>query len=265
MEKSEISENPFTLTPRRQELWSLLAPIHENVAKELLKGAGKGGVFVVTGEPGVGKTTLLERVGREMRGRNSLPVYVPCGALVEGKEDLLRAILSGLYLKAEGSGMELYGRLRELAGSGRVVLLLDDLTSSSAPPKVLGETVRMLSDLPGFSLILVGTPKEMGGILKSCRALASRILGIWELEGIGPEEAWEMLKRRGKKAGIEVDRKTALLLHRAGRGIPREILKLAMKAWDLSVERGISFGEGVRILLGKKRKFRKSPKRPATR
>jgi type II secretory pathway predicted ATPase ExeA len=171
-------------------------------------------------------------------------------------------------LDATGSGIQLYYRLKEATTDGRIVLLLDDVTSTPIPLRNLGETVRMLADLPNFSVVLAGEPGGLNGILRLCPSLRSRTIALERLGPISEREAQEFLQKRADLAGLKISPSAARTLHRAGKGIPREILKLAMRAYDLYSARGISFEQAVRLVAGKpirRKRTRKEARRKIKR
>jgi Holliday junction resolvasome RuvABC ATP-dependent DNA helicase subunit len=242
------AENPFALTPKKAELGRIFAPVHEESLKRILRAVEGGGLAACVGRTGIGKTTLLERAAREMVRVGITPILVPCGGLVKREEDVLRAILSGLYLQPRGNGIELYYQLRDLAGRERMAVLLDDFTSSPVSLKSLGETVRMLADLPNFSIVLSGTPDLLRKLTPSLR---SRLLVTERLGAPKLEEVSEMLKRRGALASLELSPTSIRILYRKGKGVPREVLKLAARAFERSKELGIPLDRAVRKTSGR--------------
>jgi Holliday junction resolvasome RuvABC ATP-dependent DNA helicase subunit len=246
-----MNDNPFALTPRKLDLGRILAPLHEKSLNRILTAVKGGGIAICAGGTGIGKTSLLERVAREVLKFKITPILIPCGGLVREESDITRAILTSLYLNAEGSGIQLYYKLREMTADGRVVVLLDDVTSTPIHPRNLGETIRMIADLPNFSVVLAGDSKGISKLLRQCPSLKSRTMTFERLGPIGEKEAYEILKKRADLVGLEISALTVKNLHEAGRGIPREILKLAAGAYELSLSQKIPFDRAVRIITRK--------------
>jgi Holliday junction resolvasome RuvABC ATP-dependent DNA helicase subunit len=258
-----MSANPFALTPRKLDLGRVLASLHEKSLNRILAAVRGGGIAVCMGGTGVGKTALLERVAREALRLKITPILIPCGGLVRDESDLTRAILTSLYLDATGSGIQLYYKLREATADGRMAVLLDDITSTPISPRNLGETVRMLADLPNFSVVLAGEPKGLNGILRLCPSLRSRTIALERLGPIDEKGTQEFLQRRADLVGLKISPSVAKILHKAGKGIPREILKLAMRAYDLSSAREIPFEQAVEVVIGKPKTRRRAARKEA--
>lgn len=261
-----MSVNPFVLNPTRAELGKILARMHEKILEEILRAVCTGGIAVLEGDPGTGKTTLLHVVSRRLTGERRvsvIPVYVPCGGLVRSEEDLLRAILDGLYIGSDGGRMELYRKLRDLQSISRerIAVLLDDVAATPISMQPLGECIRMISDLPNFSVVMAGEPKFIEKMLRSNRALQTRVICKRRLGRARFHEIVEMLQKRANLVGLRVSERAARLLYSAGGGIPREVLKAAMEAYDFSQDNRISFEKAVEKLCGRKIRRRKARRR----
>ncbi|MGI5237852.1 BTAD domain-containing putative transcriptional regulator [Dactylosporangium sp. CA-139066] len=157
--------------------------------------AGRGTAVVVTGEPGIGKTRLVEvfagRVGAAARwGRCSpsggAPPYWPWQQILHGLPEGASRSDAGARFAL---GLEVVRRLRVLAGAAPLLVVIDDLQwadpdSSHVLEIVLGE----LRDLP-LLLVLTCRPDAAGDPVRVL-AVAARSDGARRLAltGLSAEE-----------------------------------------------------------------------------
>ncbi len=140
--------------------------------------AGHGGLVLVAGEAGVGKTTLVSRIAQEAAGEGALvligrgydltetPPYGPWGELLRSISDSHRPVPSTPFdgsTAGISSQDDLFGRVREtlraLASEHCLVLVLDDLQwADEASVELLRVVARDLTALP--ILILVAYRSE---------------------------------------------------------------------------------------------------------
>ena len=202
-------------------------------------GNMRGGLHLVTGVPGVGKTALaaefLRRMeGKEIAGRRLGTMHVSPESLVNGG-DLLRAMASALHDSAAGYAtrhtLDLPGLLRESAQAGMwdgkaLVLAIDELQSIEADAM---PALRVLhAGLHGCPILLVGF-----GLQHTANVLAepgggvagiSRLAAPRPLSSLSMDEAAEAIAESlavlhpGQTASASVERLAA-----ASHGFPQHI------------------------------------------
>ena len=157
-----ISE-PFRTTPDADAVF--FSPSHREALSSILYGIKeRKGVIVVTGEVGVGKTTILRRYLKtaEPLPQKTIHIYNPNITF----ERLLITVLTQLGAQPAGEASEMVGRLHELAlaeqrQGNTVVLLIDE--AQCMPLETL-EGIRMLSNLETANeklvqIVLMGQPE----------------------------------------------------------------------------------------------------------
>jgi general secretion pathway protein A len=157
-----ISE-PFRTTPDADAVY--FSPSHREALSSILYGIKeRKGVIVVTGEVGVGKTTILRRYLKtaEPLAQKTIHLYNPNITF----ERLLITILTQLGTETRGEASEMVSRLHELAlaeqsRDSTVVLIIDE--AQCMPLETL-EGIRMLSNLETANeklvqIVLMGQPE----------------------------------------------------------------------------------------------------------
>src|SRR3954451_13791683 len=198
MIERSASSRPFV--GRARELAELQEALGE-------AGAGRGGLVVVTGEPGIGKTRLLQELSERARGdfavlsgrcweEGGAPAYWPWIQVVRSAGSDFEAVATG----GGGTGHErdpesvrfalFDGVTRFLIDRpGPLLIVLEDLHAADEPSLLL---LRFLGEASGGSRILVvcsyrdGEPRvrELGRHLSGLARVGRRIA----LRGLSPEE-----------------------------------------------------------------------------
>lgn len=196
-------------------------------------GAGRGTAVVVTGEPGIGKTRLVEafatRAGAAVRwGRcaeiGGAPPYWPW-----------QQVLGGLPEGAGGSdpgarfalGLDTARRLRAAAGEAPLLVVLDDL--QWADPDSLHVLEVVLSQLHGSRLLLALTCREEAAgspALTRVLGAAVRLPGARRLP-LGGLDTGEVAALAAELTGTALDDDAARVLAERSAGNPFFVTELA--------------------------------------
>ena len=245
-----LSERPFSLSTDPKFLYHSTA--HDQAAQELLSAIRRReGLFVLTGEMGVGKTMLCRTVVEELDRRTLTSVvldpFVSFEQLLQtvlvdfgvvSRDDVARGRL------AHASSAELIAKLREFLGSlvqlqAFAVVIIDE--AQTLPTAVLQE-IRALMDVDAqqrlLQIALVGQPvllKILGrGELK---ALKQMIAVRSELKPLGPDEIVHYVMHRlavaGPQARVELDDAAFRRLYHLAGGVPRLVNLLCDRALTL--------------------------------
>lgn len=194
-----LSGHPFELRP--DPAFYFPSRGHQRAGRRLEYGLRHGGLTVLTGEHGVGKTTTLELFLRHLAG----------SAVTARKLDASR--LNGEDLIAAAAGAFADARP---AGAQQRLLILDE--AQGLPPKSWHDLLR----LP-FQVFVVGRPE-----------LRQRVSSYCHLEPLEPDETPAYIEHRLRQVGWEgdapFDDDAFALIHFHTRGIPRQINSLCARA-----------------------------------
>jgi len=243
----QLRAKPFSLLPDPEFLF--LSPRHKSGLNVLEYGLLNRAVFtVLTGEPGMGKTTLLNRILDEHRTRFTVGVI---GTTYPSDTSLLPWVADAFGLDSTARDNVGYFRMitsfmGQAFSSGRQVLLVVD-EAQNLNLQML-EDLRLLSNLndgrqAGLQIILAGQPGLRAMLTRSdMRQFAQRITGDYALEPLTEDDALAYIRHRLSVAGGDPELFTdyaCSIAHRFSGGIPRLINQLC----DLSLAYG--FGEGA--------------------
>jgi general secretion pathway protein A len=210
--------------------------------------------MVLTGDPGLGKTSLLQKLVSEHGEKHSI------GLVTNARYDinhLLPWILLSLGLsKKELDPVEAYHTfseflIRESKQHRRVILIIDEAQSLGAE---LLEELRLLSNLNDgktvkLQIILSGQP-DLHTLLQriDMTQFAQRIVADYHLEPLAEAETGHYIRHRLKIAGGHPSlftNKACALVHRLTRGNPRLINQVC----DVALTYG--FAEQARVITSK--------------
>ncbi|MCR4309311.1 MAG: AAA family ATPase [Deltaproteobacteria bacterium] len=234
-----LKERPFSLTPDPDFLF--LSGSHQRALDHLLFGLESGeGFIVVTGDIGVGKTTVCRALLRRLPERFATALVV--NTLLTEKE-LLRTVLDDFGAPVpDGTRKDLLDALNRFllvaAEAGRRPVLIIDEAQNLAPP--LLEQVRLLSNLETekrklLQIVLFGQ-KELQEKLRlpQLRQFDQRITVRATILPLDLRETSRYIQHRMSVAGAAgstfLSPAAERLLHRRSRGVPRRINQLCDRA-----------------------------------
>jgi len=234
-----LTGRPFQLTPD-PKFWFDTAT-HRKAMAYLGYGLSQGeGFVVITGDPGVGKTTLMGHLLGEI-DRERLNVIKIVSTQLR-PEDLLRLVCQGLGIDSSGlNKAEMLGEiergLHTVARSGRRTLVVVD-EAQSLPIESL-EELRMLSNFqaggyPLLQIFLLGQP-EFRLTLSDPRLeqLRQRVIAMHHLDPMQTDEVEPYLIHRlscvGWRGKPRFTNDAVAAIHRWSGGSPRRINQLASR------------------------------------
>jgi general secretion pathway protein A len=241
---------PFRITPDT----SFFFPHSQYLAalSHLRYGVMSGGITLLTGEVGLGKTLLCRCFMRQMSDQNVRTAYVfnPNQSYASLLTALFRD-LTGVTPPVQDEGALhalLYQTLMELAKNRtRVALIVDEAHALS--PTLL-EGLRLLSNLETeerklISLLLFGQNEMEDTLaLPTMRALKQRIAVWHRLRPFGWLETSEYVLHRINSARIDssfrFSRLALLAIRHYSKGVPRRINQICDRAVLLAFARGLN-------------------------
>jgi general secretion pathway protein A len=234
-----LPQQPFDVTPDPAYLY--FSPSHREALTSLKEGIEHfRGFMVLAAEPGMGKTTLLNKLMDELS--NSAQVVFLFQTQCTSRE-LLCFILNELELDHAGMDIVAMHRalnqalLEEMLRGRRFVLIVDEAQNLQEP--VL-ETIRLLSDFETthsklIQIVLAGQPQLADTLRKPCLVqLRQRIAVLSSLKSLSAAQTAEYVEHRLRASGwngnVLFTPGAMAQIAESSEGVPRRINNLCFNA-----------------------------------
>jgi len=235
-----LKEDPFRLTP--DPFYFYPSESHNEALSSLnYMIEQKEGFFLVTGECGTGKTTLLNTFLNTNKWKDRIVTAMVLTPRLSPEEFLL-TVLEDLNVKIRNTNKnEIIKAFRDflvensLLGK-RVVIIVDE--AQNLPDETL-EELRLLSNLETekeklIQIVLVGQPElRKRLLLENLKQLSQRITVRAELRPLTETEISDYINYRLIKAGkgsVSFDEKSKKLILKLSKGVPRLINLISSRA-----------------------------------
>jgi type II secretory pathway predicted ATPase ExeA len=245
-----LRQQPFDVTPDPAYLF--FSPTHREALTALKQGIENfRGFMMLVAEPGMGKTTLLNKLMEELSesARVVFLFQTQCTS-----RDLLGYILN--ELEVDHTGMDVIAMhralnqalLEEMLRGRRFVLIVDE--AQNLTESVL-ETIRLLSDFETthsklIQIVLAGQPQLAETLMRpGLVQLRQRVAVLANLKPLTPTETAEYMEFRLRAAGwsdrLLFSSEALDQIAESSEGVPRRINNLCFNALSLAFERGLDY------------------------
>ncbi|MEK7822639.1 MAG: AAA family ATPase, partial [Nitrospirota bacterium] len=233
-----FKEDPFKLTPDPAYFYPSSSH-NEGLLLMDYSIQQKEGFLLIIGDPGTGKTTLLNVFLERWKLRAEIAVILTPRL---SPEEFLISVVDDLNIKLENRNKnEIIKALRDFMikksiEDKRIVIVVDE--AQNLPDETL-EELRLLSNLETdkdklIQIILTGQPElESKLMTERLRQLNQRITTRIHLKHFNPDETLDYINYRLIKAGkrnLKIDKKAGKLAHKLSNGVPRLINMLISRA-----------------------------------
>lgn len=233
----QFQRHPFSKEVEDTDLW--LPPSKKNVVEELVEAVEEHGSACITGDPGVGKTSVLRALRHRLPQAGFRLTY--CHNVTLGRRDFYRQLCHALGITAaadSGSVFRAVTTYVEDQSRERVhpVFLLDE---AQLLQQALLEHLHVLLNYEWdrralLSVILVGLPELDDRLqMRRNRSLYSRLSCRVSIDAHTPEDTADYIRHRLRTAGVKSEVFTSdaiAMLHEAALGSLRDVDRIATAA-----------------------------------
>jgi general secretion pathway protein A len=232
----KLNDDPFRLTPDTAYFYN--APAHATALQSLeYCVANKAGFCVLTGDPGIGKTTIQRLFTETWKEKAEIALIMTPRLM---PDEFFRAILDDFKIPLNDSKNEMLKSFRDFllthASQGkRIAIIVDE--AQELPDTTL-EELRLLSNLETekeklLQIILIGQPELSSKLLKTpLRQLNQRITIRAKLRSLTAPETSDYINTRlikGGNSSLLFNQKAKEQIYNLSKGIPRTINLLASR------------------------------------
>jgi general secretion pathway protein A len=230
-----LAEIPFSISPDPRYMF-LTSQHKEALAKCQYIVNQKGGLAIIYGDVGTGKTTIARRLFQLLREDPNQEVAMIVTPDLKTDTAFLRRVMAEFKVQPKRSHAASLAEFQAYATQAfskdkNLVLLVDE--AQQMTPNML-EVIRIFlnfeSDTAKFLQIVLLGQNELAAILDKIPAVKSRVTMFGALSSLTREDTEQMIAFRWQAAGGQQHPFTpeALdTLFRLSRGLPREICKLS--------------------------------------
>lgn len=240
LEFFDLKEDPFRLTPDPYYFYPSESH-NEALSSFNYIVEQKEGFFMCVGEPGTGKTTLLNTFLNTEKWKDRAGIALVLTPRLSPEEFLL-TVLEDLNVKVKNTNKnEIIKAFRDFLIENsmfgrRIIIIVDE--AQNLPDETL-EELRLLSNLETekeklLQIVLIGQPELRGRLLSdNLKQLNQRITVRATLRPLTINETSDYINYRLVKAGrgtAVFEEKTKKLIHKLSNGIPRLINLISSRA-----------------------------------
>lgn len=242
LERLGLKEDPFKLSADPRYLY--LGPEHLAVYRQAVGVISRRrGLALITGEMGMGKSSLARRLYDVYASENSVEIAYIHTAAFRSAMDAARQISIALGLPAQRSFQRQMETLEQKMAAAytsnrNVILLLDD--AQLMDPDALEVIHRLYNfdyDAKVVQTLAFGQ-REMGSLFETNRAVNARVFVRLALPPLTLSSALQMVVFRLQVAGRQeafIDDDAFELLYEKSQGVPREIIRICALATDYAL------------------------------
>ncbi len=240
LEFFDLKEDPFRLTPDLDFIYPSKSH-NEALSSFNYMVEQKEGFFMCIGDPGTGKTTLLNTFLKTEKWKDRAGIALVLTPRLSPEEFLL-TVLEDLNVKVKNTNKnEIIRAFRDFLIENsmigrRIIIIVDE--AQNLPDETL-EELRLLSNLETekeklLQIVLIGQPELRGRLLSdNLKQLNQRITVRATLMPLTMNETSDYINYRLAKAGkgtVIFEEKAKKLIYRLSKGIPRLINLISSRA-----------------------------------